>query len=70
MLEERLATFATQTNADGQSLTNRVSELESALRQREEASRQILEVTAAQRAADFAEVVASAKANSIVNETN
>ena len=60
-LEERFATFATQTNADGQTLTNRVASLESALRQREEEIKQILETTAAQRAAELAEVVASAK---------
>ena len=60
-LEERFASFATQTNADGQVLTTRVAELESALRQREEAIKHILEATAAQRATELAEVVASAK---------
>ena len=60
-LEERFATFATQTNADGQSLANRVAGLESQIRQREEQVRQVLEVTAAQRAAELAEVVASAR---------
>ena len=61
VLEERFAAFATQTNADGQSLANRVAGLESQIRQREEQVRQVLEVTAAQRAAELAEVVASAR---------
>ena len=61
VLEERFATFATQTNADGQTLTNRVAGLESQLRQREEELRQVLESTTAQRAAELAEVVASAR---------
>ena len=60
-LEDRFAMFATQTNADGQALTSRVASLEGALRQREEEIKQILEVTAAQRATELAEVVANAK---------
>ena len=51
VLEERFATFATQTNSDGQALTSRVAGLESQLRQREEDIKQVLEITAAQRAA-------------------
>ena len=61
VLEDRFATFATQTNSDGQALTSRVVGLESQLRQREEEVKQVLEITAVQRAAELAEVVASAR---------
>ena len=60
-LEERFTEFATQTNADGQVLTGRVATLESALRQREDEIRNVLDATAAQRAAELASVVAAAR---------
>ena len=60
-LKERFAEFATQTNADGQTLTNRVASLESALRQREEEVKQVLDGRAAQRAAELANVVVEAR---------
>ena len=60
-LEERFAEFATQTHADRQTLTNRVASLESALRQREEEIKQVLDGRAAQRAAELENVVADAK---------
>ena len=47
-LETQFAEFATQSNADGRQLTNRVLQLEATLRQREEEIQQILESQAQQ----------------------
>ena len=60
-MEERLATFATQTNGEMQAMSTRIATLEGQLRQREEQIKQVLDFTAAQRAAELAEVVASAR---------
>ena len=67
-LEERFGMFATQINSEMQNVTNRVVTLESTLRQREEEIKQAFDVTAAQRVAELAEVVASAKQNSTTND--
>ena len=60
-LEERFGLFATQINSEIQTITGRVVTLESTLRQREEEIKKAFDTTAAQRAAELAEVVADAK---------
>ena len=60
-LEEQFATYATQNNAEQQSLAARVLVLEGTLRQREEEIKAALDTTAAQRAAELASVVAAAR---------
>ena len=51
LLEEQFAAYATQNNAEQQSLAARVLALEGTLRQREEEIKSALDATAAQRAA-------------------
>ena len=60
-MEERFGTFATQINTEMQSIISRVGTLESTLRRREEQIQAAFDATAAQRAAELAEVVANAK---------
>ena len=69
-LDERFGLFATQINAEMQGLTNRIMVLEGTLRQREEEIKQAFDVTAAQRAAELAEVVANAKTEFDNQRTN
>ena len=69
-LEERFGQFATQMNVEMQGLTGRIVALESTLRQREEEIKRAFDVTAAQRAAELAEVVANAKSEFDNQRTN
>ena len=69
-LDERFGQFATQMNLEMQGLTGRIVALEGTLRQREEEIKRAFDVTAAQRAAELAEVVANAKSEFDNQRTN
>ena len=69
-LDERFGIFATQMNSEIQSITARLVSLEGTMRQREEEIKRAFDITAAQRAAELAEVVANAKTEFDTQRTN
>ena len=69
-MEERFGQFATQINAEMQAMVGRVATLESTLRRREEEIQAAFDVTAAQRAAELAEVIANAKSEFDTQRSN
>ena len=69
-MEERFGVFASQINAEIQTIIGRVATLESTLRRREEKIKAAFDVTAAQRAAELAEVIANAKSEFDTQRSN
>ena len=69
-LEEIFGQFATQINSEMQAMVGRVVTLESTLRRREEEIQAAFDATAAQRAAELAEVIANAKSEFDTQRSN